>query len=555
MSRIVSILRATHCRSTHHYFAIDALKLVHTAKGKRLADLLLKYHDEYLVGAKAPDKSFRDFQNHVLHVGDNYWGGAPQACEKWLTKTVEHLDKKQWKKAAFACGVLSHYFTDPLMPLHTGQTDRESAVHRPMEWSICKSYDAIYQMVDRDKIQVEFPLSSGEQWISKAVVSGASIAHSHYDRLVDIYDLPSGAKDPPAGLNRDARQSLAELFAVATTGWANILSRIADETTSEIPQVSLSLTTFLATIDMPLAWIVRRISDIGEQRAVTKIFEEFRTTGSVRQNLPEEMRVVQHEKEQFAIQNSTSLETTAKEGSLNAPTAIRHSAHSHATSVPTAPTDIRSVKRKGPQIDRDFNLAIPPSAPVNQPTESPQSQDATPLKKQTEQGQAGTTQTAAHQVQPSVPSTPRLSLSANLVDAPSIGPKTARRFDRIGIATVAQFLSADIAAMREQLATRWITDTLLQDWKDQARLVCTVPGLCGYKVQLLVECHCRTIQELSESSAVDLHARMVDVADTPEGRRILRSAKLPTKGDVSSWIESAQMQLQEIQQMTQQNAA
>ena len=65
MQRILSILRAAHCRSTHHYFAIDALQQLKTAQAQRLANILLKYHDDYLVGAKAPDSDFKDFQNHV----------------------------------------------------------------------------------------------------------------------------------------------------------------------------------------------------------------------------------------------------------------------------------------------------------------------------------------------------------------------------------------------------------------------------------------------------------------------------------------------------------
>ena len=39
---LVPILRAAHCRSTHHFFAIDALERIGTERGKRLAELLLK---------------------------------------------------------------------------------------------------------------------------------------------------------------------------------------------------------------------------------------------------------------------------------------------------------------------------------------------------------------------------------------------------------------------------------------------------------------------------------------------------------------------------------
>ncbi len=84
MSALISILRAVHCRSTHHFFAIDALERIATPPGRRLATVLLSNYAEYLSGAKAPDTQFKDFQNHVIHVSDNHWGGAPAACEKWF---------------------------------------------------------------------------------------------------------------------------------------------------------------------------------------------------------------------------------------------------------------------------------------------------------------------------------------------------------------------------------------------------------------------------------------------------------------------------------------
>ncbi|MEM8734157.1 MAG: zinc dependent phospholipase C family protein, partial [Planctomycetota bacterium] len=172
MSTLFTILRAAHCRSTHHYFALDALDYVETEAGKRFADLLLKYHDDYLVGAKAPDSSFRDFKNHVLHVADDYWGGAIGACEDWLEETILLLNERKWKRAAYACGVLSHYFTDPLMPLHTGSCERESLVHRPMEWSICKSYNSIFE-ASKQRTDTRFEIPDRGKWMASALTNGA----------------------------------------------------------------------------------------------------------------------------------------------------------------------------------------------------------------------------------------------------------------------------------------------------------------------------------------------------------------------------------------------
>ncbi len=110
------------------------------------------------------------------------------------------------------------------MPLHTAQHPDEAAVHRPLEWSVCKAYDAIYRKCTG---QVEFPIDSGAGWISRAVLTEADIAHPHYRQLSELYDLKKGAQDPPKGLNSEARMILAELFDYVLTGWARILDRIA----------------------------------------------------------------------------------------------------------------------------------------------------------------------------------------------------------------------------------------------------------------------------------------------------------------------------------------
>ena len=83
---LATILRGAACCSTHQLFALDALPLVQTDAGKRLVRLLLRHHHRYLAGATDPDLRFRDFQNHVVHVTDGYWGGAPRVAHQWYDR-------------------------------------------------------------------------------------------------------------------------------------------------------------------------------------------------------------------------------------------------------------------------------------------------------------------------------------------------------------------------------------------------------------------------------------------------------------------------------------
>ena len=255
MNPVLSILRAAHCRSTHHFFAVDAIPLVQTDAGKRLASQLLRHHDRYLTGAKDPDTRFRDFQNHVVHVTDGYWGGAPRVAHMWYDRMQRYLRNDRFADAAHAAGVLSHYFTDPMQPLHTQQCELEKVVHRPIEWSITKSYNQIYRLWKDDQMRVVFQLSGGPGWLGEAILHSARFANRKYQSLINRYDFERGTKDPPAGLNEELRQSLAELFGLSITGLARVLERAAADAEavrrSPIPMAGMSVPLLLASIRVP----------------------------------------------------------------------------------------------------------------------------------------------------------------------------------------------------------------------------------------------------------------------------------------------------------------
>ena len=103
--------------------------------------LFLKHAEALLSGATAPDDKFKDFRNHVVHVREKCWGGAVESAETWYQQTVDALHGKEWAKAAYAAGVLSHYYADPLMPLHTAMTEEAGIVHRACERSVFRSYN------------------------------------------------------------------------------------------------------------------------------------------------------------------------------------------------------------------------------------------------------------------------------------------------------------------------------------------------------------------------------------------------------------------------------
>jgi predicted flap endonuclease-1-like 5' DNA nuclease len=133
----------------------------------------------------------------------------------------------------------------------------------------------------------------------------------------------------------------------------------------------------------------------------------------------------------------------------------------------------------------------------------------------------------------------KLSLNSDIVDAPSIGPKTATRFHQIGVTTIRQFLDASVTDMAAQLNVSWIDESKLMDWQDQTRLVLQVPALCGYKAQLLVGIDCRTADELAACDVDSLHSAINQFCGCETGARIIRSGALPSRDEVAKWIGSA----------------
>ncbi|MGI9474223.1 MAG: DUF4332 domain-containing protein [Rubripirellula sp.] len=495
--QLLSILRAAHCRSTHHFFAIDAIPMVQTDAGQRLVTILLRHHDRYLTGAKDPDTRFRDFQNHVIHVNDGYWGGAPRVAHQWYDRLQRYLRTNRWADAAHAAGVLSHYFTDPMQPLHTEQSDSEKVLHRPIEWSITKSYDDILERWKEDDLRVVFQLSDQVGWLGEAIMHGARFANRKYSKLLSEYDLVRGASDPPAGLNHELKASLSELFGLAITGWARVLERAAMDAESTrdqpLPVLSTALPMVLATIQVPPRLWLRRIEDREEQHQIAELLDEYATTGALHQHVPAEVDIVHrvvrvyHGEREWIQQRESKDRATPKGNVLNDSPAVPDEAPATIPFAPRAKTDGITV----------------------QPTRRAFSNTGT------------------------------LAAADPLVDAPSIGPKTAKRFAAIGIDTVGQFLVGVPDEMATQLSTYWITPATLSHWQSQASLMCEMPRMRCRDAQLLVGAGYSTAAAIAVCEPKSLYRQVCDFAATSSGRRYLRGASCPGPAEISEWIASA----------------
>ena len=139
-----------------------------------------------------------------------------------------------------------------------------------------------------------------------------------------------------------------------------------------------------------------------------------------------------------------------------------------------------------------------------------------------------------------------LNLNDQLEAAPSIGAKTAERFEAIGVITVDDFLKQTAESMATKLNYKRITAKVIREWQHQARFVCRVPNLRGHDAQLLVGCDITEPETLATMQPQSLLNLILPFAESKDGIRIIRNGKKPDMAEINDWISWA-TQMRSIQ--------
>ncbi|MFN0217813.1 MAG: DUF4332 domain-containing protein [Hyphomicrobium sp.] len=526
MSALFRIVYAAHANGTHHKLALDALTQMRRPDAEAWRRVFLKHVALYLEGSKAPDVSFKDFKNHVLHVGDKYWGGAPEKVEAWYGHTVTALSEQKWGDAAYAAGVMSHYYTDPIHPFHTGQTEAENAIHRACEWSINRSYDALRAIGSKEFAALRVEVPEGAHWLRELVCDGAEFSHRYYEKLIAHYDFKRGVVRPEEGLDAIAQKLVAELLMYAADGFAQIVDRAIAESGATAPDVALTVDTVLAAAKMPRKWIEKKLTNNADKALVNAQYDELAATGRVDQTLSEDDRTVRdtYAREVLAPKLKARAETRAKRVPEGDPAELARKAEVKAAPVAPAATAgaaksfvVSSVVPMVAPPRTAVKPAMPPPIPTSVPVIRPN-----PVSKPV-----------------SEPRRSYLSKADQLEAAPSIGPKMAERFSELGIKTVAEFLGNDPHDMAELLDDSRIDAEELTDWQDQAQLVIDIAGLRGGHAQLLVGAGYRTAEAIADAEPVELASDVLKFAATSDGKRILREGDTPDVEKIKTWVTFA----------------
>ena len=533
MSILFRIVYAAHANGTHHKLALDALRGLKCENADGWTRLFLKHADRYMEGSKAPDNAFKDFKNHVLHVGDHYWGGAPEATELWYDKTVAALKAGQWEDAVYAAGVTSHYFTDPMMPFHTGQTEAENAIHRAAEWSINRSYNDLRRLGEQQSSgAAEVRMPDGDDWLKHMVCDGADLSHRYYEKLIAHYDIHRGVTDPPAGLDGVARGFVADLLVRAATGFGLVLDRALTGSGTRPPDVVLTMDTVMAAVRIPAKQLAKRLTNAEDRKVVEAMYDELKSTGRVEKTLPEDLRSVRDQHADEILKPKLAAQALARAERLGSAAIAREIAKAPAPALSSLAGRLSHAAPPRPAPLPTMPMPLPTLSPLPSTSTSPT--PSLPL---------AIVSTSVPSVSPNRDRIPRIYLAANdmLEAAPSIGPKMAERFLTLGIKTVGDFLEADPAKLAARLADRRIGDTTIEDWQCQARLVMEIPGLRGTHAQLLTGAGFRSTAAIAAADAGKLSSDVLRFAGTPDGRRVLRDGDPPDVEKIKGWVDAARI--------------
>jgi hypothetical protein len=138
-------------------------------------------------GSTTPDQAWQDWDNHLYYPDEPNRYTAHLAVEEWYGYVRNNFTIGEWTKGMFAAGVLSHYFSDPNIPVHT---DDNWSGHGAVETDINQHLGTFSLTIAAPQL-----VTDPKQYL----IDHAIIAHQYYDDCYALY--PTGTIPSPSPLD------------------------------------------------------------------------------------------------------------------------------------------------------------------------------------------------------------------------------------------------------------------------------------------------------------------------------------------------------------------
>jgi hypothetical protein len=132
------------------------------------------YAPEVLAGCTTPDQAWQDWDNHLYYpeTGEH---NAPTAAARWFNFTRDNFTAGNWEAGFFAVGVMTHYFSDPCIPVHTDEY-----------WPGHVGYESDIN-ANLANLDLDTPPEALISNVSQFVIDCATYSHQYYDTVYAAY--------------------------------------------------------------------------------------------------------------------------------------------------------------------------------------------------------------------------------------------------------------------------------------------------------------------------------------------------------------------------------
>ncbi|MFW9849919.1 MAG: zinc dependent phospholipase C family protein [Candidatus Thorarchaeota archaeon] len=204
------------------------------------------YLPELMSGSTTPDQAWQDWDNHLYYpeTGEHH---APWAAQLWYDYAKANFTAGEWEKGFFAAGVMSHYFADPNIPIHT---DDPFPGHAGYEGDINSNLG---------NLDLTTPTETLVTNVTAEVIAAATRSHPYYDTIVAAYpDNDTVAIES----NPTIKSITEECLSRAVNGTLSLFYSLTDGITAP---------TIVITYDYVALFDYAHANDYSDENALTSV--------------------------------------------------------------------------------------------------------------------------------------------------------------------------------------------------------------------------------------------------------------------------------------------